>query len=171
MTLPRAVLCSLLLAACGPQLVVLAPVRTLPVRPEAARQTLEVIGSASGDADPLAVNGLNLAFDGVPRAIAEYAAAVATPWATRHRQSRPAGWEMSIELIRGQADAVEGHLTVALETRVTVRTKAAHEHLGQTSAYCKISEALADHEPARIVYLCIEQMSRDIANWLEGVQP
>jgi hypothetical protein len=167
----RHVVLALLLAGCSKQLVMLAPVRTLPVRPQTALSLLEVTSSASSGADPLQVSGLDLAFDGLAKASAEYAAAASSGWAERHRHARPTGWEMSLEVIRGQAVATRGHLAIALESRVTVSSKAGHEHLGQTLAFCKVSEPLAGNEPARIVYLCIEQMSRNIGNWLEGLQP
>ena len=157
--------------ACTRQLVTLAPVPSLPATQSGAQRPVEVVGIASSGVDPLSVSGTNLVFDGLPRAVAEYVTTAAAPWGLRHLSERPGGWQMLIELVRGEADAGDGHLAVALEARVTLRTRAGQEHIGQTSGYCRVREPLAAYQPARIVYLCIERMSRDIASWLERLHP
>jgi hypothetical protein len=162
--------CVLLFLGCATRLVQLEPDRVLPSRVEPAERVLEVISSAAGGADPLPISKTSLALDGVAHAIGEFVAAAVAPWAHRHRKSRPGGWQMNVELTQSQAEAWDGHLTVALETRITLRAKAGSEHLGQTSGYCKVSDRRAQ-APARIAYRCMERLSRDIAGWLEGVRP
>jgi len=158
-----------LLAGCAPELVWLQPDRAA-VPPLDAGQALEVIVTVVGGGDPLAVHGGRIEYAGMADAARRFVAAAARPWVERHRGARAGGWQMLLELVRSDADLRAGRLTVELETRVTLRGTVGQVHLGQTRGYCKWSEAPAG-DGSVVVYQCLSRMSRDLAGWLEGLEP
>jgi hypothetical protein len=169
---PRRWLAALILAAASPACIQIIPLEPNRAAPPAAAGTpaLEVIATLAGGADPLPVRNARLVYSGVIEATQRYVAAAAAPWAARHAHARPGGWQMTVEIVRSGAEAGAGALTVELETRVTLRGTVGHLHLGQTNGYCKVSDPLAG-DGAPVVYDCLERMGRDLAGWLEGIEP
>jgi hypothetical protein len=154
---------------CAPALVQLRPERE-PVRSAGFVEPLEVIASLAGGADPLPVRGSRIAYGGLTGATGQFVGAAARSWAERHRAARPGGWQLLVEIIRSDAETGAGGLTVELETRVTLRGTRGQIHLGQGRGYCKVTGAMTgDGSP--VVYQCLERMSRDLAGWLEGLNP
>ena len=152
------------------------PVRVIPLRAErpplpAAGQALEVIPSLAGAADPMPVRFTDIAFGDVAVTTARLIAAAAAPWAARHARERPGGWQMLLEIVRSDAEVREGRLTVEIEARVTVRATAGQMHIGQTRGYCRQSDDLGGGDGSPVVNRCLERMSRDLAGWLEGLNP
>jgi hypothetical protein len=57
---------------------------------------------------------------------------------------------------------------------VTLRGTAGQIHIGQTRGYCKQTDDGGDgvsDDGSLVVYRCLERMSRDLAGWLEGLNP
>jgi hypothetical protein len=160
---------AVVLAGCAPEFVQLQPDRVAPPPPSAA-QPFEVILSVAGGADPLPVRGDLIVYGGVADATRRFVAAAVAPWAARHQQARPGGWQLQVELVRSDAEAGGGLITVEIETRVTLRGTIGQVHLGQTRGYCKVSLAPTG-DGSGVVYSCLERMSRDLAGWLEGQSP
>ncbi|HEY3356620.1 MAG TPA: hypothetical protein VGQ83_25440 [Polyangia bacterium] len=160
-----ALIALLLGAGCGPRLV--------PLAAPAARgdSGLELVAEVAGGADPLPAAGGGLAFSGVARASGAFVAAAAEPWARRHRDARPGGWRLLVELTQARARLSDGALTVELETRVTLSARAGQLHLGQTRGYCRETDTFSARAPAAVAARCLERMGRDLAGWLEGVSP
>jgi hypothetical protein len=154
---------------CAPVLVPLHPERE-PARPAGFIEPLEVIASVSGGSDPMPVRGGRIAYGGLTGATRQFVAAAARPWAERHLALRPGGWQLLVEIIRSDAETGAGGLTVELETRLTLRGTLGQIHLGQSRGYCKVTGAMTG-DGAPVVFQCLERMSRDLAGWLEGLNP
>jgi hypothetical protein len=164
------------LLLCASLVCLSCAVRVIPV--DAARQprpasggALEVVPSASSEADPVRVGGTNTAFGGVAVAAARWVSAAAAPWAQRHAVERPGGWQMLLEVVRAEAEARDGRITIEIEGRVTVRATVGQVHIGQARCYCKESGDLSGGDGSPVVSRCLERMSRDLVGWLEGLNP
>jgi hypothetical protein len=165
----RAVAAATAAVACG------CATQTIPLRslrePPPVSQALEVVASTAGAPDPLPVQGARLAYSGVALAAGRLVSAAAGPWAARHAAERPQGWQLRLELVSAEAEARNGRLTVEIEARVTMRATAGELHLGQTRGYCKETDDLAGGDGSSVVYRCLDRLSRDVAGWLEGLNP
>lgn len=158
------------LVGCTPQLIQLQPDGE-SMLPPATGQPLEVIASLAGGSDPMKVHCGRMVFGGLVGAASRTVAASTMPWAARHLAERAGGWQMLVELIRTEAEMQAGRLTVEIETRVTLRGAQGQIHLGQTRGYCKVSDVVADADGSRVVFQCLDRMARDLAGWLEGLNP
>ena len=170
--LPRPALALLAAAAhgaCGAWLVQLDTDGAAAAR-RPASPLLEVIPSSSGAPDPVPVWGASIVYGGMAAAAGQAIAAAAQPWAARHAAERAGGWQLLVELVRAEADAEAGRLTVEIETRVTLRGTVGQIHLGQTRGYCKVSDAFAGNG-APVVQQCLARLARDLAGWLDGISP
>jgi hypothetical protein len=144
----------------------------VPVPATAGAPPLEIVVSLAGGPYRVPVQNTFFAYDGLTEATRRYVAAATAPWATRHAHARPGGWEMAVEITRANAWAhVGGRMGVELETRVTLRGIVGRLHLGQTTGYCQVAGALGDDAGVSVVYECLERMGRDLAGWLEGIEP
>lgn len=127
--------------------------------------------SLAGGSDPMPVRGSRVVYGGLSGATGLAIAAAVAPWGERHRSDRSGGWQMLVELIRSEVETQSGLMTVEIETRVTVRGSLGQIHLGQTRGYCKVSDVVAEADGARLVFRCLDRMARDLAGWLEGLNP
>lgn len=139
--------------------------------PPATSQPLEVIASLAGGSDPMPVRGGRVAYGGLSSAASRSVAVAATSWVERHRAERIGGWQMLVEIIRTEAEIQAGRLTVEIETRVTVRGAQGQIDLGQTGGYCKVSDVVTDGDGSGVVFRCLDRMARDLAGWLEELNP
>ena len=139
--------------------------------PPPVGQPLEIVVSQAGGSDPMPVLGSRVAYGGLSAVTGQAIAAAAAPWVERHRSERDGGWQMLVELIRSEAKAQSGRMTVEIETRVTMRGLLGQIYLGQTRGYCKVSDVLAEAAGAPVVFRCLDRMARDLAGWLEGLNP
>ncbi len=168
----RIALAATALAACLPVRVIsLEPDQILLSKTGSAEPALDVIGQVSGGADPLPVAGAFISFSNVAVALGRIVSAATQEWAVRNRERRPGGWQLLVELTRSRAEAHDQRLTVELEARITLRGLVGHVHLGQTTAHCVDTAPLAAGRPAQAVYECMERMARDLAGWVEAVNP
>jgi hypothetical protein len=156
------------LGACGAWLVQLDRGGTAAPRP--ASPLLEVVPSNAGAPDPTPVWGSSIVYGGLAAAAGQAIGAAAYPWAARHAAERAGGWQLLVELVRAEADAQDGRLTVEIEARVTLRATVGQVHLGQTRGYCKLTEAFAG-DGAPVVHQCLARLARDLSGWLDGITP
>jgi hypothetical protein len=154
-------------AGCAPSLVQLDADAGGPVPPT---PLVDVIATNAGAADPLPITDTVIRFGGLAIAAGRFAASAAAPWAERHAAARPGGWQLLVELVRSNAELADGHLTVEIETRITLRATLGQAHLGQTRGYCKVSEPVA-RDGAQVVYQCLTRLGRDLTGWLDGISP
>jgi hypothetical protein len=93
------------------------------------------------------------------------------PWADQHREARPDGWQLLVELAHARAEHRDGVITVAINARATLRSRVGHVYLGQTQAHCLARGAAAATGGAPVFYVCMMSLGRELAGWLGGVQP
>ena len=117
------------------------------------------------------LRGGRVDYGGLSNATGRAIAAATAPWAERHRSERVGGWQMLVEIIRSEAEAHAGLMTVEMEARVTMRGSLGQIHLGQTRGYCKVSDLVGDTDGSGMVFRCLDRMARDLAGWLEGINP
>jgi hypothetical protein len=163
----RAVLVAAAVNGCAPSLV---PLDAAPAGGVSPPPFLEVIATNAGGTDPLPVTDTVIRFGGLAIAAGRFASSAAGPWAQLHAAARPGGWQLLLEIVRSNADVADGHLTVEIETRITLRATLGQVHLGQTRGYCKVSEPVSS-DGAPVVYQCLARLGRDLAGWLDGISP
>jgi hypothetical protein len=95
----------------------------------------------------------------------------AVPWAREHREKRPEGWQLALELTQADAAWSEGRLIVTLGVRATLRTRVGRTYLAQTQANCRQSGVLPAARGAPVIFACMERIGRDLAGWLGQVEP
>ncbi len=161
-------LCLLSAAGCSTRLVPLQPQNAVALARDTA--LFRVVATVDHAADPLPLQGEGVAFAGVADTLGDAIAAAAVPWAQRHQAQRPGGWEMRVDLLQSRADVNGGRITVELATRVTLTATVGRVYLAQTHGYCRQTDVLQSN-PTQTVYACMDAMARDLAGWLEGVQP
>jgi hypothetical protein len=130
-----------------------------------------VEGTLSGGQDPLPLEGSALVLDGVVNALERYVTQASQSWATRYSRTRPGGYELALELVRSRAAVTDGRVTVEMDARVTLRGAAGRVYLGQTSVHGKQTETTSSDRADAVAGECLEEVARQVAGWLEGVQP
>lgn len=154
---------------CAPSLVPLGS--AVPVTDTTPRAIpLEVI-TRSSVPDPLPLDGGRARYGDLEVSLGHAVATAAVAWADAHRGQRPDGWQLLVELAQARAQRSDGVITVALNVRATLRTRAGHVYLGQTQAHCKEHGVAAPDRAAPIFYGCMMSVGRELAGWLGGVQP
>jgi len=132
---------------------------------------LEVVTRGTGVPDPMTVRGSSVVYGDMEAALGLAVSSACVPWADQHRAQRPDGWQLFVELIQADAEAKGDRLIVSLGARVTLRTRAGNGYLAQTQAHCRQAGLVEPENGASVVYACMERMGRDLAGWLQGVQP
>jgi outer membrane receptor protein involved in Fe transport len=140
------------------------PARVVPLSLAPARATpsgaLEVV--VQGAREPLAVQGSDVAFAGVPGALQQAVLAQAP--------RAPAPWRVTVELTDARATLRDGALSVQLTARSTVRSQRDHAYLGQAQQVCSSAATVSPEEGAGVVQECLTQLARDVAAWLSRPQ-
>jgi hypothetical protein len=162
-----------LAAGCGgPTMVPLLSAAGMPVTSTPAREVpLEVVTRSTGVREPLPVDGADVTYGDVETALGHAISTAAVPWAEAHRQRRPEGWQLTVELTHADATYKEGRLIVTLVARATLRTRVDRTYLAQTQVSCRQAGVVAAERGSPVVFSCMEQLSRDLAGWLGQVEP
>ena len=137
----------------------LTPVRAIP---------LEVVTRSTAVDDPLPVRGSDVTYADLETALGASVSSAAAPWASAHREHRPAGWQLSVELTQAEAVASDQRLMVTLTVRATLRTREDGTFLGQTQATCRESGLFPADRGAPVVIACMSRVGRDLAGWLSA---
>jgi hypothetical protein len=161
-------LCALLPGCLSPHLVALEsaiPITPTPTAP------LEVRTRSSGVHDPLELGGGDVAFTGLEVSLGHAVATAAVAWAEAHRDLRPEGWQLLVELIEARADRAGERLTVTLGARATLRSRRGNSYLAQTQVHCHQASLTPPSKAQPVFYACLTDLGRELAGWLGGVQP
>lgn len=150
-----------LLSAAGVPVTV-TPVGAVP---------LEVVVHGIAVPDPLPVDGGPVGYTDVEAALSHAVASAAVPWAEAHRQRRPEGYQLLVELVDAQAQRRRGRTRVTLGVRATLRARQGQRYLAQTYAHCREAALLDGEDAAPVIYGCMTRVSRDLAGWLGSVEP
>jgi hypothetical protein len=133
---------------------------------------LEVVTRSTGIRDPLPVEGSSVSFGDVETALGHAISTAAVPWADAHKQKRPEGWQLTVELTHADAAFKDGRLTMTLVARATLRTRNDRTFLAQSQASCRQGAFVGSPEKgATVVFSCMERLGRDLAGWLGQVEP
>jgi hypothetical protein len=157
------------LAGCGtPTVLSLAESRPVTTTPTEA-VPLEVVTRGTAVRDPLPVSGGHTVVSGLEEALGHAVSTAAVPWAIR-QPHRSEGWQLTVELTRADARYSRERLAVSLNVRATLRTRIGRIYLAQTQAHCRQAALVPAADGAPIFYACLTQVSRDLVDWLGGVQ-
>ena len=132
---------------------------------------LEVVTRSTAIDDPLPVTGSDTFYADVESALGHAIASATVPWADAHRQQRPEGWQILVEITRASADYSAGRLMVTFDVRATLRTRIGNAYLAQTQAHCMQAGLVAPSDGAPVVYSCMTGLGRDLGGWLGSVEP
>jgi hypothetical protein len=132
---------------------------------------LEVITRSSAP-DPLIVERGYARISGLEVSLGHAVSTAVVAWADAHRNERPDGWQLAVDLTRARAErSLDGVITVALNVRATLRTRVGHTYLAQTQAHCSEHAFMRVEQSAPLFYGCMMAVGRELAGWLGGVTP
>jgi hypothetical protein len=168
--------CALVLGGCAaPERVPLEaaiPITSTPTVP------LEVRTRSSGVRDPLPIEEAHrrrwpplLEFTGLEPSLGHAVASALVPWAEAHRDARPDGWQLLVELSEARAERAGPRMMVTLGARATLRTRAGNQYLAQTQVHCRQAALVEPTASAPLFYACLNDLGRELAGWLGGVPP
>jgi hypothetical protein len=132
---------------------------------------LEVVTRATAIPDPLPVRGSSVAYSDIEAALGLAVSSAGVPWAEAHRDKRPDGWQLFVEITRAEAEEDAGRLRVTIDVRATLRGRAGNVYLAQTSANCRQTGLTDAESGGAVVYACMTRLGRDLTSWLSAVQP
>ena len=156
-------------AGCAPTLIPLGA--AVPVTDAPPRDTPLEIVTRSGAPDPLPVDGARARFADLEVSLGHAVATATVAWADAHRGERPDGWQLVVELPQARAErTLDGVLTVTMNVRATLRTRAGHEYLAQTQTHCKERGLTTPERAAPLFYGCMMAVGRELAGWLGAIQ-
>jgi hypothetical protein len=156
-----------------------ATTEVLPLADKGVPQTLtphgaiplEVITRATLVRDPLPVEGSRLAFADLELSLGHAVASATVPWAEAHREQRPDGWQLQVELARARAESHRGAVTVTLWVRAALRSRRDNTFLAQTQTHCQRTAAVAPREAGPLFFDCMARVGRELGGWLGSVEP
>jgi hypothetical protein len=166
----RALVVPILVAAsCGPSALI--SVGASATNPSVSTQNpaLQLLMRSSVP-EPLGLGGTRVAYSGLVQALTQDVSAAAEPWVARHGNSGP-GWQLLIELVKGDAGYHRGRATVNLALRATLRTQVGNEHLSQTQAHCQRTAEVAATEAGSVFQSCLADLGTELSRWLGGIEP
>ncbi len=170
---PIACVTLLVCAGCAPTLVPLGS--AVPVTDAPPRDVpLEVVTRSSAP-DPLTVYGPHYRrarYTDLEVSLGHAVSTAVVPWADAHRNERPGGWQLVVELVQARAEtSLDGVVTVAMNARATLRSRLGHDYLAQTQAHCKTRALTPPDQAAPLFYGCMMAVGSELAGWLGGVRP
>lgn len=130
---------------------------------------LEVVTRSTGISDPLVVKGSEIAFADLETTVGTAISSAAAPWAEKHHDENPEGWQLLVELIEATASYSNDRLATTIAVRLTLRTRTDHRHIAQSQASCRNAALVPPERGAEVLYGCMSHMGRDVASWLAMV--
>ena len=139
----------------------------IPITSTPARSIpLEVVTRSTAIADPMPVEGSDVAYVDVESALGHATSSATAEWAAHSTVKRDGGYRLFIELVAARARFADGRLIVSFDVRVTLHARVGGDFVAQTRAHCQ-EGALAPAElGAPVVYRCMSQVGRDLSAWL-----
>ncbi len=160
-----------LVAACATEHVV----SVLPVdaKDHAGAVTPPVLGvdvESTSVKLPLPVNGTDVAYRDVDRALANSVEHATTDRAATLFAEQKHAYQLFVELVDAHADYAADRLVVRLAVRATFRRATGNVYIAQTHARCAISELVPPESGAAVVRRCADSIGRDLDRWLSGIE-
>jgi hypothetical protein len=130
--------------------------------------SLEVVTRSTAVKDPLPVTGTHVNFADLEGALGHAISTATVPWADAHKNARPGGLQLVVDVTEAHADWDAGRMSVTLTTRATLRTRRDHDYIAQTQASCREAGLTEATQGASVIYGCMTRLGRDLAGWLGG---
>jgi len=167
-----ALLVPLLASACGAEASSTVPLLTaagIPITMTPPGDvSLEVVTRSTAVRDPLPVVGTTVSFADLEGALGHAVSTATIPWADAHKDARPGGLQLVIDIVEAHVEFDAGRLKVTLTARATLRTRRDHDYIAQTQASCRDAGLTDPSHGATVVYACMTRLGRDLAGWLGG---
>ena len=132
---------SLVVCACGAGTTTTVPLLSaagIPVTMTPPGDvSLEVVTRSTAVKDPLPVSGGSVAYADLEGALGHAVSTATIPWADAHKNARPGGLQLVIDIAEAHAEFEAGRLKVTLTARATLRTRRDHDYIAQTQASCR----------------------------------
>jgi hypothetical protein len=130
--------------------------------------SLEVVTRSTAVKDPLPVTGSTFNYADLEGALGHAISTATIPWADAHKNARPGGLQLVIDLVEAHAEFDAGRLKVTFTARATLQTRRDHDYIAQTQASCREAGLTDPRHGATVVYGCMTRLGRDLAGWLGG---
>jgi hypothetical protein len=132
---------------------------------------LEVVTRSTAVADPLPVQGTDVAYGDVEAALGHAIASATVPWAEKHRKvgKTTDGWQLFVEVTNADAEYEDGRVIFSVAVRATLRARAGNIYLAQSQASCRQGGLVKSDKGAPVMYRCMMEVGHDLAGWLDGV--
>jgi hypothetical protein len=131
--------------------------------------SLEVLTRSTAVQDPLQVLGTHVAYADLEGALGHAVSTATIPWADAHKNARPGGLQLVVDIVEASAEYSRGRLKVTLTTRATLRTRRDQDYVAQTQASCHDAGLTDPDHGGPVLYACMTRLGRDLAGWLGGV--
>ncbi len=158
-------------AGCSgpPEMVPLLTAAGIPLT-DPTTAPLRVVTRSTAVHDPVRLRGTSVVYGDVEVALGHAISSASVPWADAHRNnSTHDGWQLSVEVTNADAWYDDGRVVFSLGVRATLRARAGNVYLAQTQASCREGGIVPPDKGAPIMYVCMMNIGRDLAGWLEGV--
>lgn len=151
------------LAGCGAALVPVVPggPDTGSAQPK-ADPTFEIIARSKGVKDPLPVNGANVAYADLERALSQ---AIIRSVRPRHEST------LTVELVSAEASYDRERVAISFVARATLKRHEGNAFVGQTQLVCRDAALVEPAAGSTVVWSCMVQLGRDLGGWLDGIAP
>jgi hypothetical protein len=139
----------------------------IPITPTPSGDiSLEVVTRSTAVRDPLPVTGSQFAYADLESTLGHAVTTATVPWADAHRDARPGGLELVVDVSEASVDFTGGRLSVTIGVRATLLTRRDHDYIAQTQTSCHDAGLTDPSHGAAVVYRCMTRLGRDLTSWL-----
>jgi hypothetical protein len=127
---------------------------------------LEVVTRSTAVKDPLPITGSQFNYADLEGALGHAITTATVPWAEAHRDARPGGLQLVVDVSEAGVDFNAGRLSVTIAVRATLMTRRDHDYIAQTQASCRDAGLTDPSHGASVIYRCMTRLGRDLTGWL-----
>jgi hypothetical protein len=131
--------------------------------------SLEVVTRSTAVKDPLPVTGSHFSYADLESTLGHAVTTATIPWADSHKNARPGGLQLVVDVSEANVDFDAGRLSVTINVRATLRTRRDHDYIAQTEASCRDAGLTDPSHGATVIYRCMTRLGRDLTGWLGGI--
>lgn len=128
--------------------------------------SLEVVTRSTAVRDPLPVNGSAFSYADLEGALGHAISTATIPWADAHKDARPGGLQLVVDVVEASVDFAAGRLSVTISVRTTLQSRRDHDYIAQTEVSCRDAGLTDPSHGASVLYRCMTRLGRDLTGWL-----
>jgi len=128
--------------------------------------SLEVVTRSTAVKDPVPVTGSHFTYADIEGAVGHAISTATIPWADAHRDARPGGLQLVVDIVEANIGFDAGRLSVTISVRTTLQTRRDHDYIAQGQASCREAGLTDPPHGASVVYRCMTRLGRDLTGWL-----